>query len=98
MWRVFGIPTPLSGALHAVALQHTSTLHSASGRHILCCIPAQVKHLLHARSFRVANCALFFGSRARSACVQFVGSACVHFTVATRRTMCHGIHVALTRR
>ena len=31
MWRVFGIPTPLSGALHTVASQHMTTLHNTSG-------------------------------------------------------------------
>ena len=60
MWRVSGIPTPLSGALHTVASQHMTTLHNASGRHILCCQPAQVKYPLFAAHFCAPNYALCF--------------------------------------
>jgi len=60
MWRVSGIPTPLSGALHTVASQHMTTLHNASGRHILCCEPAQVKYPLFATQLRAPKFALFF--------------------------------------
>jgi hypothetical protein len=66
-----GNPTHLPGALHTVATQHISTLHSASGRYILCYIPAQVKHPPRATTLRGANCALFLGSRARCASLQF---------------------------
>jgi hypothetical protein len=60
MWRVFGIPTPLSGALHTVASQHMTTLHNASGMHILCCEPAQVKYPLFATHFCATNHAPIF--------------------------------------
>ena len=77
MWRVFGIPTPLSGALHTVWSQHITTLHNTSGRHILCCQPAQVKYPLFAAHFCAPNYALCFqiacalrviASRTRSLC------------------------------
>jgi len=51
MRRVVGIPMSLPGALHTVASQHISTLHNASGRHILRYAPAQVKHHLVATSY-----------------------------------------------
>jgi hypothetical protein len=60
MWRVFGIPTPLSGALHTVASQHMTTLHNASGTHILCCEPAQVKYPLFATHFCARRSELIF--------------------------------------
>lgn len=60
MWRVFGIPIPLSGALHTVASQHMTTLHNASGTHILCCEPAQVKYPLFAAHFCAWRNGLFF--------------------------------------
>jgi hypothetical protein len=69
MWRVSGIPTSLPGALHTVALQHISTLHNASGRHILCCIPAQVKHPLFSTKFFALNRSTvddFFSDRVRA--------------------------------
>ena len=67
MWRVFGIPTPLSGALHTVASQHMTTLHNASGMHILCCEPAQVKYPLFATHFCASNVRVVFSDRVRAA-------------------------------
>ena len=93
MWRVFGIPTPLPGALHTVASQHMTTLHNASGTHILCCQPAQVKYPSSRRTSCCRNCALFFRSRARSRVIA-IRTAFVDASREFRRsirTMCDGI-------
>jgi len=63
MRRVVGIPMSLPGALHTVASQHMSTLHNASGTHILRYAPAQVKHHLFATSLLVLHATRFSGRR-----------------------------------
>ena len=63
MRRVVGIPMSLPGALHTVASQHISTLHNASGTHILRYAPAQVKHHLFATSFLALYATRFVGRR-----------------------------------
>jgi hypothetical protein len=77
MWHVFGIPTPLSGALHTVASQHITTLHNTSGTHIVGGEPAQVKYPLfathfcapnHASIFQIACALRVIGISARSFC------------------------------
>jgi hypothetical protein len=86
MRRVVGIPMSLPGALHTVASQHISTLHNASGTHILRYAPAQVKHHLFATSF--------FGPRA----TRFVGRDVSNPTDAhDARMRCRRVFLAFWR-
>ena len=63
MRRVVGIPMSLPGALHTDASQHISTLHNASGTHILRYAHAQVKHPLFATCFVALHTTQFPGRR-----------------------------------